>query len=120
MPRNSLSVRGPAPFEKNGVYEITIHIVATEPKAEEIEERTFSYLWREDFHLRVEDGVFFETLGNKQNPLPKYLFDLGRIWILAVDQNPSRARVAVPHRRIRAPYTRQNPLPRYEGSQKLA
>ena len=44
----------------------------------------FYGLWKDNFHLRVNNGIFSETLGSAENPLPS-LEELDSIWVVVVD-----------------------------------
>ncbi|PIN96751.1 MAG: collagen-like protein, partial [Nitrosopumilus sp. CG10_big_fil_rev_8_21_14_0_10_33_7] len=43
----------------------------SKPTADKIRTKQFSSLWKGNFHLRVKDGIFAETLGSDANPLPQ-------------------------------------------------
>ena len=74
MPYSKLNVEGPAPFKEAGVYEVQISIVREKPSEDEIKNKTFSTLWSGNFHLRVKNGSFTETLGSGDNPIPESVY----------------------------------------------
>ena len=65
-----LEIQGPSPFKQSGVYEAQIVVTDSKPSDDEIRTKQFSSLWSGNFHLRVKDGIFSETLGSPANPLP--------------------------------------------------
>ena len=81
-----LDVEGPAPFKQSGVYEVQISICENYPSEASISSKSFDKIWSANFHLRVKDGQFSETLGNNQNPIPEKVFSLDSIWIVVTDQ----------------------------------
>ncbi len=70
MSYSKLDVEGPAPFKESGIYEVQISIVGDKPSEEEIKNKTFTTLWSGNYHLRVKNGSFTETLGSGDNPIP--------------------------------------------------
>ena len=54
-----LEIQGQAPFKQSGVYEAQIAITDSKPSDDAIRTKQFSSLWRDNFHLRVKDGLFF-------------------------------------------------------------
>ncbi len=86
MPIPQIPVRGPAPFKNPGIYETTIHVVGSEPDGLDIISGKISSLWKQDFHLSITDGMYSEVLGSPENPLPKGVLALKKVWIVAVDQ----------------------------------
>ncbi|EPA05907.1 hypothetical protein BG20_I2078, partial [Candidatus Nitrosarchaeum limnium BG20] len=83
--RPRLEVKGQAPFKQSGVYEVQISITTSKPSPEQIKTKSFSSLWKGNFHLRVADGIFSETLGTDTNPIPSSVSELDTIWIVVVD-----------------------------------
>ena len=80
-----LEVQGKAPFRQSGVYEVQISLADSRPSDENLRNKQFSSLWRANFHLRVKDGMFAETLGSDENPIPSSVYDLDTIWIIVTD-----------------------------------
>ncbi|MBS3922987.1 MAG: collagen-like protein, partial [Nitrosarchaeum sp.] len=80
-----LEVHGQAPFKQSGIYEVQIFITDSKPSVDKIRTKQFSSLWKGNFHLRVKDGMFAETLGSDTNPIPSSVSDLDTIWIVVVD-----------------------------------
>jgi integrin beta 3/collagen type V/XI/XXIV/XXVII alpha len=80
-----LEIHGRAPFKQPGVYEAQITITDTKPSDDTIRTKQFSSLWRGDVHLRVKDGMFSETIGSPENPLPSSIEQLDTIWIVVTD-----------------------------------
>ena len=74
-----LEVQGQAPFRQSGIYEVRIFIVESKPSTDEIRNKQFSSLWKGNFHLRVKDGIFSETLGSVENPIPPSVYDLDTV-----------------------------------------
>jgi integrin beta 3/collagen type V/XI/XXIV/XXVII alpha len=71
---SKLDVEGNAPFRESGVYEVQISIVSERPSEDQLKNKTFSSLWSGNFHLRVRNGTFSETLGSSDNPIPESVF----------------------------------------------
>src|SRR3989338_2399640 len=80
-----LEVQGQAPFKQSGIYEVQIFITDSKPTADKIRTKQFSSLWKGNFHLRVKDGIFAETLGSDENPIPSSVYDLDSVWIVVTD-----------------------------------
>ena len=80
-----LEIQGQAPFKQSGVYEAQIAVTDSKPSDDDIRSKQFSTLWRGNFHLRVKDGLFSETLGSPANPLPSSIANLDRVWIVVTD-----------------------------------
>ena len=80
-----LEVQGKAPFRQSGVYEVEISIADSRPSDENLRNKQFSSLWQANFHLRVKDGMFAETLGSNENPIPSSVYDLDSIWVIVTD-----------------------------------
>ena len=83
--QSRLEIQGQAPFKQSGVYEAQITVTDSKPSDDDIRSKKFSSLWRGNFHLRVKDGFFSETLGSTTNPLPSSIANLDRIWIVVTD-----------------------------------
>ena len=83
--QSRLEIQGQAPFKQSGVYEAQIAIVGSRPSDEQIKSKQFTSLWRGNFHLRVKDGVFSETIGAPENPIPSSGLELETIWIVVTD-----------------------------------
>jgi len=83
--QSRLQIQGPAPFKQSGVYEAQIAITDTKPSTDSIKTKQFSSLWKGDFHLQVKDGIFSETIGSPENPLPSSIDELDNIWIVVTD-----------------------------------
>ena len=80
-----LEIQGPAPFKQSGVYEAQIVVTDSKPSDDDIHTKQFSSLWSGNFHLRVKDGIFSETLGSPANPLPSSIANLDKVWIVVTD-----------------------------------
>ncbi len=80
-----LEIHGQAPFKQPGVYEAQITITDTKPSDNAIKTKQFSSLWKGNVHLRVKDGIFSETIGSPENPLPSSVEQLDTIWIVVTD-----------------------------------
>ena len=85
MSYSKLDVEGPAPFRESGVYEVQISIVGERPPEDQIKNKTFHSLWSGNFHLRVRNGTFSETLGSGDNPIPESVYTYEKIWIVVND-----------------------------------
>ena len=85
MSYSKLSVEGPAPFRESGVYEVQISIIAEEPSEDQIKNKTFSSLWSGNYHLRVKNGRFSETLGTGDNQIPDSVFTYDKVWVVVND-----------------------------------
>jgi len=83
--QSRIEVHGQAPFKQSGVYEAQIAITDSKPSDDSIRTKQFSPLWKGNFHLRVTDGKFSETIGSPKNPLPSSINDLDKIWIVVTD-----------------------------------
>jgi len=81
-----LEIQGPAPFKQSGRYEVQIAITEQKPSEESIISKQFASTWKDNFHLRVKDGQFSETLGSDKNPLPESILQLDIIWVVVTDQ----------------------------------
>jgi len=81
-----LEVQGTAPFNQSGVFEVSISISEKKPSEDSINSKSFPTLWNDNYHLRVKDGQFTETLGDNQNPIPEKIFNLDSVWIVVSDQ----------------------------------
>ena len=80
-----LNIQGQAPFKQSGVYEAQIAITDSKPSDDAIRAKQFQFLWRGSFHLRVNNGIFSETIGSESNPLPSSITNLDKIWIVVTD-----------------------------------
>ena len=83
--QSRIEIQGQAPFKQSGVYETQIAITDSKPSEDSIKNKQFSSLWRGNFHLRVKDGVFSQTIGSAENPLPSSINNLDKIWIVVTD-----------------------------------
>ena len=81
-----IEIQGSAPFTQPGVYEVQIAITDKKPSEQNLIAKNFPSLWKGSFHLRVKDGVFTETIGGADNPLPESVFKLDSVWIVVTDQ----------------------------------
>ena len=80
-------VEGESPYpQKSGIFEVEISITDVKPSSSEIENKSFTSIWKDTFHLNVKNGVFQETLGSEENPLPKTITTLTNTWIVVTDQ----------------------------------
>ena len=84
-PQSRLEIKGRAPFNQSGVYEAQIAITDSKPSEDAVKTKQFASLWRGTFHLRVKDGIFSETIGSPDNPLPSSITELDTIWIVVTD-----------------------------------
>ena len=81
------TVTGESPYpKKNGIFEVEISITDVKPSSSEIENKSFSFIWKDNFHLNVKNGLFEETLGSEQKPLPNSIISLTNLWIVVTDQ----------------------------------
>ena len=80
-----IEIQGQAPFKQSGVYEAQISITNVKPSDDELRSKQFSSIWQGNFHLKVKDGIFSETIGNSKNPLPSSVDELDTIWIVVSD-----------------------------------
>ncbi len=85
MSYSKLDVEGPAPFKESGIYEVQISIVGNKPTDDELKNKTFTSLWNANFHLRVKNGSFAETLGSSDNPIPDSVYTNEKIWVVVTD-----------------------------------
>ena len=74
--QSRLEIQGQAPFKQSGVYEAQIAITDVSLLMMQLKLKQFSSIWRGNFHLRVKDGVFSETIGSPENPLPSSIENL--------------------------------------------
>ncbi len=80
-------VEGESPYpQKSGIFEVEISITDVKPSSSEIENKSFTSIWKDTFHLNVKNGLFQETLGSEENPLPKTITTLTNTWIVVTDQ----------------------------------
>ncbi len=83
----TLEITGGSPFRlSSGVFEVQIAICDSPPPADEIARKSFSSLWKDNFHLRVKDRKFDQVLGSEKNPLPESVFQQSSVWIIVSDQ----------------------------------
>ena len=80
-----IEIRGQSPFKQSGVYEAQISLIDVKPSDDQIRGKTFSPLWKGNFHLRVKDGIFSEVVGDSKNPLPKSIDDVDVVWVVVND-----------------------------------
>ena len=80
-----IEIQGQAPFKQSGVYEAQISITNVKPSDNEIRSKQFSSIWKGNFHLKVKDGIFSETIGDSKNPIPSSIDELDTIWIIVND-----------------------------------
>ncbi|MGA9229730.1 MAG: collagen-like protein, partial [Nitrosotalea sp.] len=84
---NTIEISGESPFAlSSGVFEVQIAICDSPPSSDEIKQKRFHSLWKDNFHLRVRDKRFSQTLGSTKNPLPDSIFQRGTVWIVVIDQ----------------------------------
>ncbi len=83
--QSQIKIQGQAPFKQSGIYETQIALTDSKPSDDSIRTKQFSSLWKGNFHLRVKDGVFSETIGSPENPLPSSIDNLYKIWIVVTD-----------------------------------
>ena len=83
--QSRLEIQGQAPFKQSGIYEVQIAITDVRPSDDAIKTKQFSSIWRGNFHLRVKDGIFSETIGSPKNPLPPSIEELDKIWVVVTD-----------------------------------
>ena len=70
---NTIEITGESPFKlTSGVFEVQIAICDSLPSPDEIRKKSFHPLWKDNFHLRVKDKRFSQTIGSTKNPLPNY------------------------------------------------
>ena len=76
-----------SPFGSSaGTFEVEISILAAKPSRDDIKNKTFDSLWKDNYHLRVTNGNFSEVLGDGSNTIPDKVFDLKAVWIIITDQ----------------------------------
>ena len=63
-------ISGNAPFSQDGIFEVELAISESKPSDTEIKTKSFSSIWKQNFHLKVKNGRFQETIGSHENPLP--------------------------------------------------
>ncbi|MEE8180731.1 MAG: collagen-like protein, partial [Nitrosopumilaceae archaeon] len=83
--QSRIEIQGQAPFKQSGVYEAQISITDSKPSEDSIKNKQFSSLWHGNFHLRVKDGIFSQTIGSPENPIPSSINNLEKIWIVVTD-----------------------------------
>ena len=81
------TVTGESPYpQKSGIFEVEISITDAKPSSTDIEQKSFSSIWKDIFHLNVKNGQFEETLGSEENPLPESITSFNKLWIVVTDQ----------------------------------
>ena len=86
-PLPNFTVTGESPYlQKSGVFESEISITDKKPSSSEIENKSFSFIWKDKFHLSVKNGQFEQILGSKKNPLPESIGTFTKLWIVVTDQ----------------------------------
>ena len=80
-----IEIKGQSPFKQSGVYEAQISLIDVKPSDDEIHSKTFSPLWKGNFHLKVKDGIFSEVVGDSKNPLPESINNVDVIWVVVND-----------------------------------
>ena len=79
-------ISGNAPFSQDGIFEVELAISESKPSDTEIKTKSFSSIWKQNFHLKVKNGRFQETIGSHENPLPDSISSFSKIWIVVTDQ----------------------------------
>src|SRR5439155_12354019 len=83
----TIEITGESPFKlSSGVFEVQIAICDNLPTQDEIKRKNFASLWKDNFHLRVKDKKFTQTLGSSDNPLTDSVFQRDSAWIIVIDQ----------------------------------
>src|SRR5437879_13107927 len=83
----TLEITGISPFRlPSGVFEVQIALCDSHPSSKEITRKSFSSLWKDNFHLRVKDQKFIQVLGSEKNPLPESIFQRSSVWVVIADQ----------------------------------
>ena len=81
------TVTGESPYpQKSGIFEVDISITDSKPSSSDIEQKSFSSIWSDTFHLNVKNGQFEESLGSELNPLPESIRSFSKLWIVVTDQ----------------------------------
>ena len=82
-----IEIQGISPFKlPSGVFEVQIAISDKKPSEQSINAKDFPTLWKDNFHLKVENGKFKEILGSEQNPLPKSVLESVAVYVIVTDQ----------------------------------
>ena len=64
-----IEVQGTSPFKQpSGVFEVQIAISDKKPSEQSLISKNFPTLWKDNFHLKVENNKFKEILGSSENP----------------------------------------------------
>ncbi|MYD58264.1 MAG: hypothetical protein F4245_01405, partial [Cenarchaeum sp. SB0678_bin_8] len=82
---SAIQITGKAPFDKSGVYEAHVTICQVNPTKESVRKNEIPSLWDNQFHLKVDDGTFTITLGDKDRPLPESVFANSPVWVVIKD-----------------------------------
>ena len=80
-------ISGNAPFSQDGIFEVELAISESKPSDTEIKTKSFSSIWKQNFHLKVKNGRFQETIGSHENPLPDSISSFSQIWIVVTDHS---------------------------------
>ena len=78
--QTSFSVIGESPFDQDGIFEVELAISEAEPTSSEIQNKSFSSIWKEKLHLKVKNGKFQEKIGSAENPLPDAISSFSKVW----------------------------------------
>ncbi|MGI0097878.1 MAG: collagen-like protein, partial [Nitrosopumilaceae archaeon] len=82
-----IEIQGTSPFKlPSGVFEVQIAISDQKPSEKSLIGKNFPTLWKDDFHLKVQDRKFTEILGSNENPLPQSVLDSDSVWVIVSDQ----------------------------------
>ena len=79
-------ISGNTPFSQDGIFEVELAISESKPTDTEIKTKSFSSIWKQNFHLKVKNGKFQETIGSHENPLPNSISSFSKVWIVVTDQ----------------------------------
>ncbi len=56
---NTIEITGESPFKlTSGVFEVQIALCDNQPSLEDIKRKSFHFMWKDNFHLRVKDKKF--------------------------------------------------------------
>ena len=73
-------ISGNTPFSQDGIFEVELAISESKPSDTEIKTKSFSSIWKQNFHLKVKNGRFQETIGSHENPLPDSISSRTRLY----------------------------------------